>query len=698
MSGNTLGNMQLIQNWRRSDELSFTKWNENRMVKPEEFMLEETFTDFKLTVGSKTFHTHRLILGIHSEYFYRLLLSGMKETSRNEMEFKDMDPEIFQHIIKYIYSGILDCNLDDETLTEVYLVANMLQILDLEAECIAAILTNVNPQNCLEKKQRLDKMNIYQHQPQKRFLILESLDEFICSSVSDHWKILIQSPGFLQLESEGLCLLLEMKSGQDEITDFSYSFVQNDIMKGVINWLNHDLDSRHEFIWTLATFYCLHQANNAMVKKLFDIYRKCKPSSQLKIDQVCQGRLCGNRVLKGLLIISGLSLNYGCERLMYHFVIPSSQPFDVKETILTLNRPYVLPPIIQDIGRDEQLFIQPNNLVPLGDSTYMVLSQNKEKKLLGNYLDSLTKKSQCSKHHSDMYYHCPTNFPTCECDEGNHWSFCSETDKDTKIWMISSCGIEDILEKSEGFQYDPSCGIFNLIKSPISANGLCTLHDNDSIIAFGGYRSSKLGSKINVVTCTQTHFKGHTSISTQVLSYDHVPIANQTVFKYYAQPDSWLTILDTTPFSLCHAACIKIHDSYYVCGGFTLHQDTENQLYYYQPVTTLWTLDLKTEKWSQGPVMPIDDGLGGYASGSVYLVENQLIYSGGVRLKTHAPYESNQIYKYVTNTKVLRLDLASFQWEIILDLSDIGSTIYGVVPSQVHLKELRVSQGEFVSL
>ena len=103
MSGNTLGNMQLIQNWRRSDQLSFTKWNENRMVKPEEFMLEETFTDFKLTVGSKIFHTHKLILGIHSEYFYRLLLSGMKETSQNEMEFKDMDPEIFQIIINYTF-------------------------------------------------------------------------------------------------------------------------------------------------------------------------------------------------------------------------------------------------------------------------------------------------------------------------------------------------------------------------------------------------------------------------------------------------------------------------------------------------------------------------------------------------------------------------------------------------------------------
>ena len=692
MSGNTLGNMQLIQNWRRSDQLSFTKWNENRMIKPEEFMLEETFTDFKLTVGSKIFHTHKLILGIHSEYFYRLLLSGMKETSQNEMEFKDMDPEIFQIIINYIYSGTLECDLDDETLTEVYLVANMLQILDLEAECIAAILTNVNTQNCLEKKCRLDKMNIYQHQPQKRVLILQSLDEFICSSVSDHWKILIQSPGFLQLDSEGLCLLLEMKSSQDEITDFSYSFVQNDIIKGVINWLNHDLDSRHENIWTLATFYCLHQANNAMVKKLFDIYQKCKIT--LNIDQVCQGRLCGNRVLQGLLIISGLSLNYGCERLMYHFVIPSSQPFDVKETILTLNRPYVLPPIIQDIGRDEQLFIQPQNFVPLGNLTYMVLSQNKDKKLVGNYLDALTKKSQCSKHHSDMYYHCPTNFPTCECDEGNHWSICFLD----KIWMISSCGIEDILEKSERFQYDPSCAIYKLIKSPISVNGLCTLNDNGSIIAFGGYRSKVGLGKINVVSCTLTHFKGHTSIKTQVLSYDHVPIANQTVFKYYAQPDSWLTVLDTTPFSICSAACIKINDAYYVCGGFTLQHDKENQLYYYQPLTTLWTLDLKSEKWSQGPVMPVDDGLDGYASGSVYLVKNQLIYSGGVRLKTHAPYESNQIYKYVTNSKVLSFDLVSFKWEIILDLSDIGSTIYGVVPSEVHLKELRVHAGEFVSL
>ena len=99
---NTLGNMQLIRNWRQIESKTFNKWNENRMIKPEEFMHEETFTDFKLTVGSKTFHTHKLILAMHSEYFYRLLLSGMKETSQNEMEFKDMDPDTFQIIIQYI--------------------------------------------------------------------------------------------------------------------------------------------------------------------------------------------------------------------------------------------------------------------------------------------------------------------------------------------------------------------------------------------------------------------------------------------------------------------------------------------------------------------------------------------------------------------------------------------------------------------
>ena len=173
-------------------------------------------------------------------------------------------------------------------------------------------------------------------------------------------------------------------------------------------------------------------------------------------------------------------------------------------------------------------------------------------------------------------------------------------------------------------------------------------------------------------------------------------MANQTVFKYFAQPDSWLTILDTVPFSLSDAACVKIQDSYYVCGGFTLEHDEENQLYFYQPLTTLWILDLKSEKWSQGPDMPVDDNLDGYASGSVYLLGNQLIYSGGVRLKKNGPYESNQIYKYVTNTKVLSLNLVSRKWEIILDL-DGYSTIYGVVPSQIHLKELSVHAGDFVS-
>ena len=466
MSGNILGNMDLVKNWRRSS-LSFTKWNENRICKPEEFMKEDTFTDFKLTVGNQVFHTHKLILAIHSEYFYRLLLSGMIETSQNEMEFKDMDPQIFQIIIKYIYNGLLDCNLDDDTLTQVYFVANMLQILDLEAECIASMLTNVTPNNCLDKKSRLQKMNIFENQSDRKVHILQSLDEYIGQCVSDHWKILITSQGFLELDLEEFCMLLELKSGQDEITDFSYSFVQNDIIKGVINWLDYDLDGRHEHITSqLVHYYCLHQANTAMVKKLFEIYQKSKPSSEafykenLNVDQVCKGRLCPTRILNGLLVVSGVS-----KRLVYHFIIP--ELWSTEEPFLKLNRPYTLTQIIQDIGRDEKLFIQPNNFVPLGNQKYMVMSQNEDEKLVGNFLDTLTKESQCFSHHSELYHYCPTNFLTCHCIE-NHWTFCAQNDQEVpKINLITSCPNEDILAKSEKIQYDPSCSIFNLVKAPI---------------------------------------------------------------------------------------------------------------------------------------------------------------------------------------------------------------------------------------
>ena len=223
--------------------------------------------------------------------------------------------------------------------------------------------------------------------------------------------------------------------------------------------------------------------------------------------------------------------------------------------------------------------------------------------------------------------------------------------------------------------------------------GLCTIYD-EAIIAFGGYRC-KSGSKVNVVTCSLAQNRGHiASISTQVLTYAHVPIANQQIFRYYPKPDSWLAILEPTPFTLCSAASIKFKDNYYIFGGFALKHDAENNLHYYEPMDTFWILDLNSEKWSNGPLMPVQDDLGGYACGSVYLVNDYLIYSGGVRLKKSDAYESNQIYKYVTNTKVLNLNLETLQWEIIQDYY-LSSIIYGAVPAQVHLKELRVHAGDF---
>ncbi|KAJ5075551.1 pep-cterm sorting domain-containing protein [Anaeramoeba ignava] len=74
------------------------------------------FSDFKIIIKSKketVIHAHKAILSSRSEYFYGLFRSKMKESQEGIVVFTDVSPEIFKLIIHYIYTGIIDINLNN---------------------------------------------------------------------------------------------------------------------------------------------------------------------------------------------------------------------------------------------------------------------------------------------------------------------------------------------------------------------------------------------------------------------------------------------------------------------------------------------------------------------------------------------------------------------------------------------------------
>ena len=64
-------------------------------------------SDFTLKCGSKSFKVHKAILGARSNVFRAMFLSGMKEAVDGEAIITDVEENILEEILHYLYTGKL---------------------------------------------------------------------------------------------------------------------------------------------------------------------------------------------------------------------------------------------------------------------------------------------------------------------------------------------------------------------------------------------------------------------------------------------------------------------------------------------------------------------------------------------------------------------------------------------------------------
>lgn len=96
-------------------------------------------TDFIYVVNGKEFKVHKWILSLASPVFRSTFTCGLDETKNSTAEINDCDPEMFDHLLKFIYKGLLPENLSEIAL-ELYKLAHVYQIKSLEEICIAYIM------------------------------------------------------------------------------------------------------------------------------------------------------------------------------------------------------------------------------------------------------------------------------------------------------------------------------------------------------------------------------------------------------------------------------------------------------------------------------------------------------------------------------------------------------------------------------
>ncbi|XP_035678010.1 kelch repeat and BTB domain-containing protein 2-like [Branchiostoma floridae] len=114
--------------------------------------------DVVLEVEGRQFPCHRLVLSARSPYFRAMFTSDMAESRQKTVVLQDMDADVFEEILSYIYSGTLHVSLDK--VQPLYQAADLLQLDYVRDTCSSYMAMNVDCSTCVDLYQFADFFSI----------------------------------------------------------------------------------------------------------------------------------------------------------------------------------------------------------------------------------------------------------------------------------------------------------------------------------------------------------------------------------------------------------------------------------------------------------------------------------------------------------------------------------------------------------
>lgn len=155
----------------------------------------------------------------------------MSESEQKKIILKNISGQALRLIIDYCYTGEIEINADNiETLLP---AASQLEFVEIETECSKFLenLLEKNPLNCLSY---YSAAYLYNFEGLKSLAI-----KFMC----EQFKEIKDTEDILSLEFDGLVELVkhdELKAEREE-----------DVFTTVLNWINHDEESRKQHLTEL---------------------------------------------------------------------------------------------------------------------------------------------------------------------------------------------------------------------------------------------------------------------------------------------------------------------------------------------------------------------------------------------------------------------------------------------------------------
>ncbi|XP_057318255.1 speckle-type POZ protein B-like [Microplitis mediator] len=153
-------------------------------------------SDVILVVGNEKFNAHKIILSARSPVFSAMFTHKMKENRDNEVAIPDIEPEIVNKLLEFIYTDeINDLDMDAASLLD---AADKYQLLKLKSLCEESLSKSASIDNAIELMILADLHNANQ--------LFERVLELVIKNIED----VINTPEYKILEESKPLLLTKL--------------------------------------------------------------------------------------------------------------------------------------------------------------------------------------------------------------------------------------------------------------------------------------------------------------------------------------------------------------------------------------------------------------------------------------------------------------------------------------------------------
>lgn len=212
---------------------------------------EGSLSDITFRVGPDSYPAHRLVMASFSPYLRAMLTCGMRESSQDVIELKEIESRAMELLIDYAYTGEVMVTVDNVQ----YLLpaAGILQLRDLKEACCDFLSEHMDTSNCLGIMQFADLHSCPS--------LLKMANRYIITKFVD----VVKQEEFLNLPH----------SFFKELLKSDHLHVENElqVLQSFTTWVNHDLDSRSQNAMELLGLIRIHLVEKRDIDEVFETER-----------------------------------------------------------------------------------------------------------------------------------------------------------------------------------------------------------------------------------------------------------------------------------------------------------------------------------------------------------------------------------------------------------------------------------------